>query len=49
MLNILVIVLLVLLLSGGYGLHAGYYGVPAFGGGVGLIVLVLVLVLLFGR
>ena len=50
--NLLVIILLVLLLGGGlggYGYRAGLYGGNVFGGGLGLVVVVLVVLLVMGR
>ena len=50
---LILIVLLLLMLFGGYGYHAGYYaGPPAYGYGLsigGVIVLVLLVLLLTGR
>lgn len=50
MTTLLVIICIVLLLGGGgYGWRAGYYGPGVFGGGIGLIVLILVVLALLGR
>jgi len=50
---IVVVVLIVVLLGGGYGYRAGWYvGQPYYGGGIGILGLVLIVVLLllvFGR
>ena len=48
----MLILLLVLLLGGGlggYGYRAGLYGGNVFGGGLGLVVVVLVVLLVMGR
>jgi hypothetical protein len=50
--NLIVILFLVLVLFGGlggYGWNQGYYGGAHFGGGMGLLLLIVVLVLVFGR
>ena len=48
---ILVILILLLIFGvGGYGWHStGYVGGPFLGGGIGLIVVILVVLFLFGR
>lgn len=46
---ILVLVVLFLVFGGGYyGMHSGMYSSRGFGGGIGLILLVLVLFWIFG-
>lgn len=49
--SLLLIVLIVILLlgGGGYGWRAGYYGPGVFGGGIGLIVFILIILLVLGR
>ncbi len=46
---VVIVVVLLLLGGGGYGYRSGAYGGNVFGGGVGLIALIVVLILLFGR
>ena len=50
---IVIVILVVVLLGGGYGYRAGWHtGVPYYGGGIGILGLVLIVVLLllvFGR
>lgn len=50
--SLILIILVVLILFGGFGYSQGWHsgpGFPAFGGGIGLIVLILIILLLMGR
>jgi hypothetical protein len=39
---ILVVLLVIVLFGGGYGWHSGYLGGPQFGGGLGLLLVVVI-------
>lgn len=48
--TILLIILIIVLLGGtGYGYHAQYFTGPYWGGGLGLILVVVVILLVMGR
>ena len=47
-LALILIIVLVVLLMGGYGYRSGYYGAPQFGGILGVLLILLVILFLLG-
>ncbi|MBC7801578.1 MAG: DUF3309 domain-containing protein [Gemmatimonadaceae bacterium] len=46
---VVIVVLAILIGGGGYGWRSGYYGGNVFGGGVGLVAVVLIALLFLGK